>query len=58
MNEWHIDTVTVSVRKKVAAGKITMRQAAEELYDTGWIPSIDEDMAKRVMDGSKDCNNV
>lgn len=49
INGIEIDTIDVYYRKKVLAGKMTIREAAVELYRAGNTPYIDEEWAKRIM---------
>lgn len=49
IGEFEIDTIDVSFRKKVLAGKMKIREAAVELHRAGCMPYIDEEWAKRIM---------
>lgn len=49
MKRYEIDTIDASLRKKVEAGMMTIREAAVELHRAGWTPYIDEKWAKEIM---------
>lgn len=49
MKALKIDTVDVFLAKQFFAGKITLRQVAEEFYRCGWTNFINEDYAQRKM---------
>ena len=37
-----------SLKENVESGKITLREAAIKLHETGWISFIDEETTKKV----------
>ena len=42
-----IKNIIDSLRDDVINGKMTLKEAAEELYKSGWTHSIDEDATRR-----------
>ena len=38
-----------SLKEKVDSGKITLREAAVKLYESGWTNFIDEETTKRLL---------
>lgn len=44
-----VKNILGSLRDDVLSGKITLREAAEELYESGWTNFIDEDAARRLL---------
>lgn len=44
-----IPNILESIRADVEAGVLTIEQAAEELYDAGWMNYMDIDEAKRLL---------
>ena len=44
-----LKTIFKSLEEKVDSGKMTIREAAIELYKAGWTPSIDVKETKRLI---------
>lgn len=42
-----IKNIFASLRDDVTSGKITLKEAAEELYKSGWTNFIDEEYTRR-----------
>lgn len=49
MNAFNIPSILDSLRADVASGEMTIREAAEELHEAGWMNCIDEAKAKRLL---------
>lgn len=49
INAFNIPSIIGSLKEDVESGKITIRQAAEELCEAGWMNYIDEAKAKRLL---------
>lgn len=50
MKAFGIKSILESLRDDVLSGKITLREAAEELCETGWTNFIDEDTARSLLE--------
>lgn len=49
MKPFNIPSILESLKTDVSSGKITIREAAEELHVAGWMNFIDEDKAKTLL---------
>ncbi len=50
MKAFGIKSILESLRDDVLSGKITLREAAEELCEAGWTNFIDEDAARSLLE--------
>lgn len=50
MKAFGIKSILESLRDDVLSGKITLREAAEELCEAGWTNFIDEDTARSLLE--------
>ena len=44
-----IKNIIDSLRDDVISGKMTLKEAAKELYESGWTNSIDVDATRRLL---------
>ena len=49
MKTFNIPSIVDSLKADVESGKITIRQAAEELFEAGWMNFIDETKTKELL---------
>ena len=49
MKPFNVPNILVSLKRDIEGGKITIREAAEELYQAGWMNHIDEDRVKSLL---------
>ena len=53
MKAFEIPSILDSLRHDAEAGLITIRQAAAELHEAGWMNWIDEEKAYRLLFGNR-----
>ena len=46
---FNVPSILETVRADVSSGKITIREAAEELHEAGWTNYVDEEKTKRLL---------
>lgn len=49
MKPFNISNILDSIKASVDNGGFTIREAAEELHETGWLNYIDEEKAKSLL---------
>ena len=53
MKAFEIPSILSSLRSDVESGLITIRQAAIELYEAGWMNWVDEEKAQGLLFGKR-----